>query len=88
MQIGIDWVSMGIFLVAYALSQVNAIPIKLRYFVLAAACAAIAVYRMRWGMAGVNAIFTGLAVALAVYYVIRALGARDQPRRQSGDDDD
>jgi hypothetical protein len=87
MQIGIDWVSMGIFLVAYALSQVSAIPIKLRYLVLAAACAAIAVFRLRLGMAGVNAVFTGLAGALAVYYVIRALGARDQPKHQNTDDD-
>lgn len=87
MQVGIDWVSMGIFLVAYALSQVNSIPLRLRYGVLAAACGAIAFYRMRWGLAGVNAIFTGLAAALAVYYVIRALGARDQPRRSHDDED-
>jgi hypothetical protein len=86
--IGVDWVSMGIFLVAYALSQVNSIPLKIRYAVLSAACAAIGFFRVeRFGLKGINAAFTGFAIVLCIYYAVRVATARDQPRVQRGDDD-
>jgi uncharacterized membrane protein YfcA len=85
MQIGVDWVSMGIFLVAFAISRVNAISLRLRYVVLAAACGAITAYRLQAKVK--PEVFTWFALALAGYYVFRAIGARSQPRGSHGDDD-
>lgn len=85
--IGIDWVSMGIFLVAYAISQVNALSLKLRYAILAVACVAIAAFRaQRFGLAGTNGLFTALAVGLGVYYIVRTVTARDRPKVSHDDD--
>ncbi|MBI3185930.1 MAG: hypothetical protein HYZ28_27660 [Myxococcales bacterium] len=81
MRVGIDWVSAGIFIGAFAFAQVRAIPIGIRYGVLAAACGAIAIYRLRIGASGVNMIFVVVAGALALYYAVRALrsGNRREP---------
>src|SRR5687768_11426145 len=75
MGIGIDWVSLGIFVVAYAFAQVKAAPVRLRYAVLAGACGIIAAYRMRTGAQGINLVFVGLALALCVFYLIKAIRA-------------
>ena len=79
--IGIDWVSTAVFAGAFLFSQIRAVPLRLRYGVLAAACAGIAIYRLRGGLgAGPNMIFPLLAGALAVYYAFKAIRAGDQPR--------
>ncbi len=73
----IDWVSAGIFLVTYAFSQIRAVSLRLRYVVLALGCGAIAGYRfVTFGQHGVNFAITLAAVALAVFYLVRALQAR------------
>ncbi len=76
MQVGIDWVSAAIFLAAFLFSQVKPVPIRVRYVVLAAACGAIAAYRLRGGAVGTNLAFVAIAAALAVYYVFRAINSK------------
>ena len=72
MRLGIDYVSLIIFVAAYAFSQVKAVPVKIRYGVVAAAFAGIALYRLRIGAQGPNLIFVLVAAAFAVYYLVRA----------------
>ncbi|MFT3835975.1 MAG: hypothetical protein QM723_03130 [Myxococcaceae bacterium] len=76
--ISIDWVSAGIFIVTYAFAQVTAVPLRVRYVVLALGCAAICGYRLQtFGTAvTVNAAITGAAAVLALYYLVKALMAR------------
>ncbi len=71
--IGIDYVSLGIFLVAYVIAQIRTIPVRIRYGLLGAACGMIGIMRLRNGARGVNLLFVGLAFALAVYYAVRAM---------------
>ncbi|MFZ5469919.1 MAG: hypothetical protein ACOZIN_10830, partial [Myxococcota bacterium] len=61
MRLGVDWVSVGIFVVAYVVSQVRVLPVPVRYGALSGACGLIAVLRLRMGAAGVNLIFVGIA---------------------------
>jgi hypothetical protein len=78
MRVGIDWVSLAIFVAAYAFSQLRTVPAPVRYGVLSAACAAIGVYRLRTGGSalGQNMLFVLLAGALAVFYAVRAFQSR------------
>jgi hypothetical protein len=76
--IGIDYVSLGIFLVAYVVAQIRSIPVRIRYGLLGAACALIGVKRLSTGTRGFNLVFVGLAFALAVYYLVRAMRAPPQ----------
>lgn len=71
MRLGIDWVSAAIFLLALLFAQLRGVPIHLRYGGLAAACGAIALYRLRMGASGNNLIFVGLAAAFALYYAVK-----------------
>lgn len=87
MQIGIDWVSTGIFLAAYVFAQIRTVPLKLRYGVLAAACAAIAVLRLRMGTHTFNLVFVGIAAALCLYYAVKVATSHDRPKVSHGDDD-
>jgi hypothetical protein len=76
-RLSIDWVSMGIFLAAYAFSQINKVSLRLRYLGLAIACGAIAGYRfVTFGQHGVNFAITLAAVGLMLFYLVRALQAR------------
>jgi len=75
MRLGIDYVSAAIFIAAFLFSQVRAVPVRVRYGVLALACGAIGAYRLQLGAVGPNMIFVGLALALAVYYAFRAMRA-------------
>jgi hypothetical protein len=75
MQLGIDWVSAGIFAVAYIVGQMGRFSLRMRYTVWAVACLLIAFFRLRYGFAQMNGIFTGLAVLLGAYYGYKALRA-------------
>ncbi len=75
MNVGIDWVSLGIFAVAYVIAQIRTVPPRVRYIVLAVAMGAIAANRMCLPAAGVNLAFTALAAGLAVWYLIQAFRA-------------
>ena len=72
MQLGIDWVSAGIFFVAFIVGQMRSLSPRLRYAVWAVALGLITVFRVRWGFAGVNGLFTGFAAALTLYYAYKA----------------
>jgi hypothetical protein len=76
--VGIDWISAGIFLVAYVVSQMRTLSVRQRYLVLAIAMALITVRRFAFGFQGVNGIFTGIAAALCAFYAYKASKA---PRR-------
>ena len=71
--IDIDRVSAAILAVAFVFSLIRAVPVRLRYGVLAAACGVIAAYRLRMGAVGPNLAFVGLAAAFAVFYVFKAI---------------
>jgi hypothetical protein len=73
MRLGIDWVSAALFVGAYLFSLIRAVPIRLRYAGLSAACGVIAVHRLRLGAVGPNQIFVGVAVLLTLYYAFRAV---------------
>lgn len=76
MQVGIDWTAAAIFGVAFVLSQIRTIPLRIRYGVLALACGVIAAMRMRGGaVVGPNLLFVCLAAGLCVYYLFRAISA-------------
>jgi hypothetical protein len=76
MGLAIDWVSAGIFVAGYIISQVRSIPAPARYGVLAAACAFIAFRRLQMGAFGLNMAFVALAGGLAVYYGYKAFSLR------------
>lgn len=76
MKFGVDWVSTGIFLAAYLFSRIPGVPPRVGFFAIAAACGGIVFYRYRMGgIQGPNLIFVGVAAALGLYYVLRALVA-------------
>ena len=76
MQLGIDWVSLAIFAVAFVVSQVRSIPLRVRYVILAVAFACIAALRLRMDRVGPNFAFGVLAAVFAAYYLVRAFRAR------------
>lgn len=73
--IGIDWVAVGILVVAYIVSTIRTVPLRARHWVFAIACFLIAGWRLRMGAAGVNLLFVGVAVVLGVVYAVQALRA-------------
>jgi len=79
MRLGIDWVASGAIFAAFLLSLVRVLPLNLRYFIIAAACFFVGVWRLRLGTTGYNAVFIGLAVVLGVTYLVRGFQA---PKRQ------
>ena len=83
MRVGVDWISLGIFAVVYGVSQVRTLPIRARYGVFAAGMAAIGIYRLSQGQAGVNAAIAAAALVMAVFYVFRAITARGIGRPSS-----
>ena len=77
MGVGIDWVSAGLILAAFAVSRVDSISLAARYWVNAAAFAGVAAYRLSTGRsAGLNMVFVLAAGAFAGYYAFRALQTR------------
>lgn len=86
MNLQIDWVSTGLFLVAYVFARVPGVPPRAGNGAIALACVGIAVYRLRMGQQSFNLVFVGLAVVLALYYGARAL--KSGPRRRATVDDE
>lgn len=76
MQLGIDWVSLLLFMGAFALSQVSSVPLRVRYGVLAAAFGGISLIRLRGDREGLNFVFGLIAAAMAAYYLVRAFRSR------------
>lgn len=73
--IGIDWVAVVILGAAWAFSNVRTVPLRVRHAVFAAACFAIAGFRLARGATGMNLLFVLIAGALGVQYAIQALRA-------------
>jgi hypothetical protein len=77
MGLSIDWISAGIFVAGYILSQIRALPAPARYGALALACALIAARRLSMGAtAGFNMAFVLVAGGLAVFYGYKAFSVR------------
>jgi hypothetical protein len=76
MSVGIDWVSAAIILGAFLFAQIRQVPPRIRYFGVAAALGAIAIYRFKTsgvGGTGVNQLMPFVALALCVYHVVKGL---------------
>jgi hypothetical protein len=76
MGVGLDWVAVALLAAAWGFSQVRAVPLRFRHFGFALACLLIAAWRLRLGAAGLNLVFVGVAVALAISYLVQGLRAR------------
>jgi hypothetical protein len=77
MNVGIDWVAVAILATAYVFAQLRFVPVRLRFGVFSAACAAVAIFKLRGGAASSNLIFAIIAGGLAVWYAIKALRGRE-----------
>jgi len=75
MQLGIDWVSAGIFLVAFVVGQLRSLSPRLRYLVWAIALGLITLLRLRLPLTDVNKVFTAFAAGLTLYYAYKAIKA-------------
>jgi hypothetical protein len=89
MRLGIDWLAMGILAVAYGFSRIPGVNARLGNCALAAACGVIAYrYYLRGTAITFNLAMLGVAVALGLYYLSRAIsGAGSRPRVPKGDDE-
>jgi len=76
LQLGIDWVSLAIFAAAFVVAQIRAIPLRVRFGLLAIAFAVIAALRLRMDRVGPNFLFGVVAALFSVYYLVRAFRAR------------
>ncbi|MBK7863221.1 MAG: hypothetical protein IPJ65_32355 [Archangiaceae bacterium] len=89
MKLGIDWVAMAILAVAYGFSRIPAVPPRVGNLGLAAACGVIAFrYYQRGLQVQFNLVMLGLACALALYYVSKAISGAGGRRRAPKSDDD
>jgi hypothetical protein len=89
MRYGIDWYSTIIFFVAYGFSRIPGVPPRIGNLALTGACGYIAWYRYaNGGLQGPNAIFVGIAAALAIYFLSRAFSTSGQTRRRGGSNED
>jgi uncharacterized membrane protein (UPF0136 family) len=71
--VGIDFTAVGLLAVAYLLSRVGAIPLRVRHGIFAAALFAIAGLRVARGATqGINLIFVVLALVLGLMYAVQA----------------
>lgn len=73
MQLGINWVAVAVFAVAFVVSQIRSIPVRVRYFTLAGANAIVGLILLRAGGHKFNLAIGVLALAMAVHYGLRAL---------------
>lgn len=80
MAIGVDWFAVVLLLGAWAFGQLQGVPVRYRYLVTAGALGAIALYRLRAGAFGINLVFVGIAAALSVWNLVRALQSSSRPR--------
>ena len=83
--IGVDWVSMSIFGVAFLLFYVRAIPLKIRHLIQALAFGAIVAYRLQANVQPM--LFTALAGVFGVISLVRAMNAQDRPKVNRSDDE-
>jgi hypothetical protein len=76
-RVGIDYVSLVLFLVGYGVSQVRSLSPSARHASFAAAMTAIALSRLALGARGVNLAFAAIAGVLGAVFFARAWKARD-----------
>jgi hypothetical protein len=88
MKLGIDWVAMAILGAAYGFSRVPGVNPRLGNGAMAAACGIVGYrYYARGVQIQFNLVMLGIACALALYYLSRAVtGAGTKKRAPSSDD--
>ncbi len=87
MRLAIDWVSLAILLTAYIFSRIPGVSPRLGNGAMAGGCAAVAFrYFQRGTAVQLNLVMMCVAIALALYYLSRAVrGAA--PKRRTQDED-
>lgn len=73
MRIGVDWVSLVLVVAAFALSRARTLSLRVRYAGMALLFAVLTAAHLRFGSAGLNGLFTGVAALLTLYYAFRAI---------------
>lgn len=73
MQLGIDFVALCVIGAALIFGQIRQVPARLRYFVMAAAFAIVAAYRLQQGAVGFNLAIVGVCAVFCVTYVVKGL---------------
>lgn len=73
MRLGIDYVALCVIGAAMILGQVRQIPARVRYFVMAAAFAIVAVYRLQHGAVGFNLGIVAVCAVFCLGYVVKGL---------------
>ena len=72
-QIGIDFVALAIIGVAMIIGQIRQIPPRVRFFVMAAAFAIVAIYRVRQGTDPFNLAVVGVCVVFCLMNAVKGL---------------
>jgi len=72
-RIGIDFVALCVIGAAMIFGQIRQVPAQVRYFVMAAAFAIVAVYRLKQGAVGFNLAIVVVCGIFCVSYLVKAL---------------
>lgn len=76
--IGIDFVALAVIGTAMVLGQIRQIPGAVRYFIMAAAFAIVAVYRLNQGFRdNFNLVIIGLCAVFCINYVVKGIRYRN-----------
>ncbi len=73
MSVGIDFVALCVIGAALIFGQIRQVPAQLRYFVMAAAFAIVALYRLRQGAVGFNLAIVVISAVFCVTYLVKGL---------------
>ena len=88
MKLGIDWVSLAILAAAYVFSRIPGVNARLGNSAMAAACGVVAYrYYERGTAIQFNLVMLGVAIALALYYVFRAVSGAGTKKPPKTDDE-
>jgi len=88
MRLGIDPVAMGVLLVAFVFSRIPGVNARLGYGAVGAACGFVAFRYWQRGLSlQFNLVMMGLSIALALYYLWRAVLSAPKRRAPAEDDD-
>jgi hypothetical protein len=79
MRMGIDLFSLCVVGAAFILSQIRQIPAQLRYFILAAAFAVVAVYRFRRGADKLDFAVVAVAGIFCLMNLVKGMRYRPPP---------
>jgi hypothetical protein len=87
-KLGIDWVSLAVLAGAYIFSRIPGVNLRMGNGAMAAACGFVAFrYWQRGSAIQFNLVMMGVAIALALFYLFRAIRGGG-PRRAPQSDDE